>query len=93
MVVNVPLAYAFSVPFTLLSEKLFMPSFVLGYWLTNLLGFVLMHKGVVGIASKQSGKIHWRQHIIIALIYTVVIVVMVGLGWIPLPTDFIDKLK
>ena len=40
LVVNIPLAYLFSIPFTLLHDNLFLPSFVIGYWFTNLLGFI-----------------------------------------------------
>ena len=91
LVVNVPLAYAFSIPFTFLHERLFIPSFILGYWLTNLLGFILMHKGVVGIVSKQPHKVSFQRYIIVALLYTVVIALMVWFEWIPVPTELINK--
>lgn len=90
MVVNIPLAYLFSIPFSLLSERLFIPSFVLGYWLTNLLGFILMHKGVVGVGSKTPAKINWPLHVSIALVYTMVILAMVWAGWIPMPTELVQ---
>jgi hypothetical protein len=90
MVVNIPLAYLFSIPFSLISEWLFMPSFVLGYWLTNLLGFILMHKGIAGIASKTPAKLNWGVHGTIALVYTAAIIFMVWVGWIPMPTDLIQ---
>lgn len=90
VVVNIPLAYLFSIPFSLLSERLFMPTFVLGYWLTNLLGFILMHKGIAGVASKTPAKLNWRIHGTIALVYTLAIVGMVWAGWVPMPTDLIQ---
>ncbi len=44
MLVNVPLAYLFSWPFSAMHEQLFVPSFIIGYWLTNLLGLVMLHQ-------------------------------------------------
>ena len=42
--VNVPLAYLFALPFSLIYEALYLPAFLLGYWLSNLLGFLLLHR-------------------------------------------------
>ena len=91
MVVNVPLAYMFSIPFTLVSEHLFLPAFVLGYWLTNLAGFILLHKGVTGFLDKKNHKGGIVRHLVIASLYTVVIMLMVWLDWIPVPTELINK--
>ena len=90
MVVNVPLAYAFAIPFTFISEGLFLPSFILGYWLTNFLGFILMHKGVTGLVRKRESRLGLRHQFVIALIYTAIIVVMVWFEWLPLPTELIN---
>ena len=90
MVVNVPLAYAFSIPFTFISEQLYLPSFILGYWLSNLLGFILMHKGVTGLVRKHEHRLGLRHQVAIALLYTAIIVMMVWLEWLPLPTELID---
>lgn len=40
LIVNVPLAYIFSFPFSLISDKLFLPSFVFGYFLSHFRGAV-----------------------------------------------------
>ncbi|WP_455208882.1 hypothetical protein [Kaarinaea lacus] len=89
MVVNVPLAYMFSIPFSFIDECLFLPAFVLGYWLTNLAGFLLLHRGAVGLVSKQPRQTTLRHQIVISILYTVIIVLMVWLEWIPLPTELI----
>ena len=94
LVVNVPLAYVFSIPFTFIDERLFLPAFVAGYWFTNLLGFILMHKGVAGFFNKQQQqqrKARLLRHFAIASIYSLVILLLVWLGWIPTPADIIDK--
>jgi len=38
LVVNVPLAYILSYPFTILDQSFFLSAFILAYWFTNLLG-------------------------------------------------------
>ena len=90
MVVNVPLAYAFSIPFTFISEQLFLPSFIAGYWLSNFLGFILMHKAMTGLVRKRKSRLGLKQQIVIALLYTAIIIIMVWLGWLPLPTELIN---
>src|SRR5712691_10539499 len=44
LVVNVPLALAFAWIVSWFLPSLFTVIFIVGYWLTNVLGFVLMHK-------------------------------------------------
>jgi len=36
--VNIPIAYLFGCLFTLISPKLFLPSMIIGYWITNVVG-------------------------------------------------------
>ena len=86
MVVNVPIAYAFSYPFSLIDARLFLPAFVLGYWLSNLLGFMLLHRGVRGLVSKHKPTMSLRYSVIVALVYTAAIVLLVWTGWIPAPS-------
>lgn len=89
MIVNIPLAYAFSFPLSLMSEKLFLPTFILGYWFSNLLGLMMLHRGVAGLVSKTVKKPTLRSHIVITFLYTAVIIIFVWLQWIPLPSDLI----
>lgn len=89
LVVNVPLAYFFAMPFSLLDERFYVPAFALGYWLTNVLGFVLLHKGVLGMVSERKATL--RHDLLIATGYTILIVVVASLGWLPSPTSLLDK--
>lgn len=89
VVVNVPLAYLFSAPFSLIDERLYVPAFALGYWLTNVLGFVLLHKGVAGMLSRRKATL--KRDLIIATAYTMVIVVVASLGWLPSPTSLLEE--
>jgi len=89
LVVNVPLAYLFAAPFSLLDERLYVPAFALGYWLTNLLGFVLLHKGVVGVVSTRKATL--RKDLFVATAYTLVIVLAAWLGWLPSPASLLEQ--
>ncbi len=85
LLVNIPLAYGFALPFALVNDALFLPAFMIGYWLTNLLGFWLMHLGVS----------HWIQvhphsrksDILFSVFYTILIGMCVLLGLLPSPTS------
>ena len=87
--VNVPLSYAFSYPFTLIDDRLFLPSFILGYWLSNLLGFILLHHGFAGLVAKDKPSMSLRGSMIVAIVYTIMIAVLVWLKWIPMPTELL----
>ena len=88
--VNVPLSYAFSYPFTLIQESLFLPTFILGYWLSNWLGFILLHRGVAGLLAKEKFTMSWRKSIVVAIVYTLLIAMLVWLEWIPIPTELLS---
>lgn len=90
MFVNIPLSYVFSYPFTLIDEKLFLPVFILSYWLTNLLGFLMLHHGITGLFNKRKTSLSIAREFFMTLAYTFVIVVLVRLGWISMPTDFLS---
>lgn len=79
MVVNVPLALGFAWLVSFVYRPAFEASFILGYWLTNVLGLVLMHRG----GEAMLGKVHpySRGQLVrdfgIALGYTVLILILV----------------
>ncbi len=81
--VNVPLALAFAWVISLFYKPAVAPAVILGYWLTNVLGFVLMHKGAQKTMSAENKKYTRRdlvRDIAISLLYTCVIVVLVQHG-------------
>jgi len=91
--VNVPLSYAISYPISLIDERLFLPAFILGYWFTNWLGFVLLHRGVTGLIAKDKPSMGLRGSLLVAVAYTLIIAVLVWLEWIPVPTDLFQANK
>ena len=77
--VNVPLAVGFGWLVSLVYRPAFAASVVAGYWLTNVLGFVLLHKGTQQLLTKPQLPPRWglAQSLLISLLYTLVIVVLV----------------
>jgi hypothetical protein len=81
--VNVPLALAFAWVVSVFYRPAFEVSLVVGYWLTNLLGFMLLHKGGEKLFSNEN-KPYSRRALLrdvgISLGYTLLIVVLVKFG-------------
>jgi hypothetical protein len=81
--VNVPLALVFAWLVSFFYKPAFSASLVLGYWLTNVLGFVLLHKGAQQILSSEKIKYTRREltkDAAISLLYTLIIVALVRAG-------------
>jgi len=93
LLINIPLAYFFSLPFSLLDETLFLPGFIVGYWLTNLLGFLLMHWGGVGLIYKERSTISIKRSLYISLIYSIIVIMLVLLGWLESPTEYLQSMS
>jgi hypothetical protein len=94
IIINLPLAYLFSYPFSIINKSLFLPSFVLGYFLTNIAGLVMMHKGVNNLRDKkESNKKELIKDILISLGYVLLIVVLVLTGILKSPTEYLSYLK
>ena len=89
-VVNLPLAWLFASAVALIyrpaaepDSKVFDALVILGYWLTNVLGFILMHKGAQQVLSKEEKKYSRREllkDLVISLLYTALIVILTKTG-------------
>jgi hypothetical protein len=100
-VVNLPLALIFASvvgffyrPAARPNSTAFDAMVILGYWLTNILGFVLMHKGAQNAFSDKPLKYSWRallKDIGISLLYTAVIVVLIKVGVLKPIQDYFPK--
>ena len=90
--VNIPLAYVFALPFGFISRNLFLPAMVVGYWITNIIGLILMHHEVVNLVSKEKKK-YTRKELVkdlaVSLIYTIVIIILAFLGLLKFPTEYL----
>jgi hypothetical protein len=81
--VNVPLALVFAWVVSLAYRPAFEPSLIVGYWLTNVLGLVLMHKGAQKVLAAEDRKYTRRdllRDVGISLLYTGLILVLLWLG-------------
>jgi len=78
--INVPLAVGFGSLIGLIYKPAFSAAVVVGYWLTNVLGFVLMHKGAQ-VAINSEPKPYTRRDLAkdfgISFLYTLLIVVLI----------------
>src|SRR5215471_2308245 len=75
--VNVPLALVFAWIVSAFYKPAFGISWVIGYWLTNVAGFILMHKGAQKMLTEQEKKYSWRsllRDLGVSLLYTALIV-------------------
>jgi hypothetical protein len=81
--VNVPLALVFAWVISFFHQPAFKASVIVGYWLTNVLGFVLMHKGAQSLLSDEERKYSRRalfKDVGISLLYTALILLLLKLG-------------
>jgi hypothetical protein len=83
MFINVPLALAFAWVVSLFWPNAFAVSCVVGYWLTNVLGFILMHKGAQQMLKEGTSQYTRRElfkDLATSLLYTLLIVALVKWG-------------
>ncbi len=81
--VNLPLALAFAWLISAFYRPAFAVALVVGYWLTNVVGLVLLHKGAQQMLSKQERKYSRREllkDLAVSLAYTLLIVLLVKFG-------------
>ena len=90
LLINIPLSYVFSFPFSLVSPRLFIPSFIAGYFLTNVLGFVLMHRGTRRFRNEAMGynAKTLKKEVLISGAYCLLILILAIFGIIKPPTEF-----
>jgi hypothetical protein len=83
LVVNVPIALVFAWIISLFYKEAFTPSVIIGYWLTNVAGFVLMHKGAQQLFSKGTNGYSMKElgrDVAISLLYTALIIGLIKAG-------------
>lgn len=85
VIINIPLAYLFALPFGWIHKKLFIPALIIGYWITNIIGFILMHQGIRHLMTEtkqKSFKVELIKTGIISLVYTGIIILCIRMGWL-----------
>jgi hypothetical protein len=75
-------------------ESAFEVSLITGYWLTNVIGLLLLHKGVKQLATavnKPATRRELPKDLAISLLYTALIVVLVKLKIFAPVEDYFSK--
>ena len=92
--INLPLAWLFASLVSLASHRLFAPAMVLGYWLTNIAGLLLMAHGTAGVVASDTPRLGKRQ-LVLSLIaatgYTLLIVLLYAFGILRPLHAFFDR--
>jgi hypothetical protein len=92
--VNVPLALVFAWLVSTCYPPAFTWALVVGYWLTNVLGLVLLHKGAQQVLSEKSGR-GWRRELLydvaISLAYTLLILALLKWGVLKPVQDYLGR--
>ena len=91
LIVNLPIAYFVGYLFSNIKQSFFLPTVIITYWLTNIIGVVLMHHGFKNLLNKQNindNKKQYIKNILFSLAYTILIVILIKLNWLKLPDGF-----
>jgi hypothetical protein len=92
--VNIPLALAFAWLVSFCYKPAFTASLIAGYWLTNVIGLVLLHKGARKMLSEKPPP-DWRREllkdVIVSLAYTGVIIALIKLGLLKPLAGYLTK--
>lgn len=83
LIINLPVAYGFGYLCRLISPDFFLPGAIAGYWLSNLVGIVMMQFGAIDVFQNQSKERNFKKELLTGLatstVYTLVIVLIVQL--------------
>ncbi|MFN6518173.1 MAG: hypothetical protein RMY29_027320 [Nostoc sp. CreGUA01] len=89
---NLPIAYGFGYGCSLLFPKLLLPCSIIGYWLSNIVGILLMQFGSQDIFQKESKEHNLKKELFTGLItstaYTLLILLLIQLKILDSPVLF-----
>lgn len=63
LIFNLPIAYGFGKCFSIFSSELFIPGSIIGYWLSNIIGIILMQFSTVKLINKSDEKQNLAKNI------------------------------
>ena len=93
LVINLPLALGIGKLATLVNPDWMLPGVIIGYWLSNVVGIVLMQSGALGLVTNDKQPNHKRDLLIGLLtssLYTVAVALLVKFGVLQAPLDLIE---
>ncbi|NDJ23389.1 hypothetical protein GS682_17465 [Nostoc sp. B(2019)] len=92
LIFNLPIAYLFGYICSFFAPKLLMPCVIIGYWLSNIIGILLMQAGAIDIFQKQPQEHNLKKELFTGLVsstaYTFLILVLIQFKIIDTPNLF-----
>lgn len=89
---NLPIAVGFAKVLSVWKQSWFVPGLVTGYWLSNVVGIILMQSGALGLLPGERTT-NPQRDILIGLgtstLYTLAVVALVRTGWLRTPIEFL----
>ncbi|OUL24727.1 hypothetical protein [Nostoc sp. 106C] len=89
---NLPIAYFFGYMCSLLSPKLLLPCSIIGYWLSNIVGILLMQFGSADVFQNEAKERNLKKELLTGFVsstvYTLVIMVLIQLKILDTPVLF-----
>jgi hypothetical protein len=89
LVFNLPLAYGFGYLCSLIAPSFLVPGAITGYWLSNVVGILLMQAGLLDMVQKDVQERNLRKELLTGVvsstIYTVAIVLLLQLKILETP--------
>lgn len=89
---NLPIAYFFGYLCSLLSPNLLFPCSIVGYWLSNIAGILLMQFGAVDVFADQPKQRNLKKELLMGLassaVYTLVILALIQFKVLQTPALF-----
>ena len=92
--VNIPIAYVVAWLVSLADKRLFDVSLIFFYWMTNLAGLLLLHKGITVVVKEQEeiGQLRKRiiLDVILSFVYSGILALLVYYGVLKHPEDYFE---
>lgn len=89
LIFNLPIAYGFGRLIAGLHADFFLPAAMVGYWLSNLVGILLMQFGTKELISGEKEERNWqkelRNGLFSSTVYTLVILTLIHFQVLELP--------
>ncbi|MEG4858206.1 hypothetical protein QUB75_10985 [Microcoleus sp. K1-B6] len=92
---NLPIAYAFGYIFSWLSPDLLFPCTIVGYWLSNIVGILLIQLGTLDVFTDKPKEKNLKKELLTGLVsstaFTLVIVALIHFNVLDTPDFFSGK--
>lgn len=80
LIFNLPIAYGFGYLCRWFSPHLFVPGAIVGYWLSNVVGILLMQAGFLAVVQEQNGERNFKKEllsgVVTSTLYTIGIILL-----------------